>query len=53
MVFLHTSKAFLSQTGLGIDLVWFGLGLRTPKRFRLNRFGLGKAKPVKPKSNRC
>ena len=31
----------------------FGLGLRTPKRFRLNRVGLDKAKPAKPKQNRC
>ena len=29
--------------------VWFGSGLRTRKRFRLNRFGL----PVKSKPNRC
>ena len=51
--FLHTSKAFLSQTSLGIGLVSFGSGLRTPKQFRLNWFGLDKAKPVKPKPNRC
>ena len=59
--FLHTSKAFLSQTdsqtesqsGLGIGLVLFGSGLRTPKRFRLNRFSLDKVKLVKPKPNRC
>ena len=49
--FLHTSKAYLPQSGLGIGLVWFDLGLRTPKRFRLNRFGLDKAKPIKPKLN--
>ena len=31
----------------------FGSGLRSPKRFRLNRFGLDKVKPIKPKLNHC
>ena len=31
VVFLHASKVFLSQTSLGIGLVRFGSGLRTPK----------------------
>ena len=30
-----------------------GLGLGTPKQFRLNWFGLGKAKLITPKPNCC
>ena len=42
-----------NQNGLRIGLIRFGSGFKTPKRFRLNRFGLDQVKPAKPKPNRC
>ena len=44
------SLAFLSQIGLGIGLVWFGPGLRTPKRFGLT--GLAWIRPNRLNLNR-